>query len=87
MKTGALVVMSAFLMSAAGQVFAWTNQDQLACELAQVNCPVETKSLVKRTTEIKNEIKKSANGPPEEIKKLEKMLQDAMDQLKKIADN
>ena len=31
MKTRALLVMSAFLLAAAGPVFAWTNQDQLAC--------------------------------------------------------
>ena len=87
MKTGALVVMSAFLMSTAGPVFAWTNQDQLACEVAQVNCPVEAKSLEKEATGIKSEIKRSANDSPEEMKKLKKMLQDAMDQLARIEGN
>ena len=48
MKTRALLVMSAFLLSATGPVFAWTNQDQLACEVAQVNCPTEAKSLEPR---------------------------------------
>jgi len=37
--------MSAFLLSAAGPVFAWTNQEEFACEVAQVNCPAETPRL------------------------------------------
>ena len=45
MKTRALPVMSAFLLTATGPVFAWTNQDQFACEVAQVNCPAETKAF------------------------------------------
>ena len=52
MKTRALLVMSAFLLSATGPVFAWTNQDQLACEIAQVNCPAETKRLEPRATAV-----------------------------------
>jgi hypothetical protein len=54
MKTRVLLVMSAFLLSATGPVFAWTNQDQLACELAQVNCPAEAKRLEPRATAIKS---------------------------------
>jgi hypothetical protein len=49
--------MSAFLLSAAGPVLAWTNQDQLACEVAQVNCPAEAKSLEPRATAIKSAAK------------------------------
>ena len=49
MKTSALVVMSAFLMSAAVPAFAFTNQDQFVCELAQVNCPAEAEILKKTT--------------------------------------
>ena len=52
MKTKALLVMSAFLLSATGPVFAWTNQNQLACEVAQVNCPAETKRLELRATAV-----------------------------------
>lgn len=48
MKTSTLLVMSALLLAAAGPVFAWTNPDQLACELAQVNCPVDTHRLEPR---------------------------------------
>jgi Skp family chaperone for outer membrane proteins len=87
MKTSALVVMSAFLMSAAGPVFAMTHQEQLICEWTAGNCLNEVKILEKRITEIKNEIKKNGNGSPEEVKKLEKKLQDTMDQLKQAEDN
>jgi hypothetical protein len=52
MKTRVLLVMSAFLLTVAGPVLAWTNQDQLACEVAQVNCPVETESLEPRATAV-----------------------------------
>jgi hypothetical protein len=45
MKTSALVIMSALLLAAAGPVLAWTNQDQFACEVAQVNCPVAASNL------------------------------------------
>ena len=46
MKTiSALVIISALLLSATSPLFAWTNQEQLACEVAQVNCPAEAKTL------------------------------------------
>lgn len=44
MKRNVLLAMSAFLLSATGPVFALTNQE-LACQLAQVGCPVEAKSF------------------------------------------
>jgi ribosome recycling factor len=87
MKTSALVVMSAFLMSAAVPVFAMTHQERLACAWTAGNCFDEAKILEKRITEIKSEIQKSGNGSPDEVKKLEKKLQEAMDQLKRIEDN
>jgi len=49
MKTSLFVIISTFLLSAAGPVFALTNQ-QLACQLAQVGCPVEAKSFEHGTT-------------------------------------
>ena len=55
MKRNVLVVMSTFLLSAAGPVFALTNQE-LACQLAQVGCLVEAKSFEHGIT-IKSEIK------------------------------
>jgi len=44
MKTSILIVMSAFLLSATVPVYALTNQE-LACQLAQVGCPVGAKGL------------------------------------------
>jgi len=87
MKTTSLVVMSAFLMSAAIPVFAMSHQERLACAWTAGNCLDEAKILEKKITEIKSEIQKSGNGSPDEVKKLEKKLQEAMDQLKRIEDN
>ena len=86
MKTTTLVVMSAFLMSAASPVFAMSHQERLACAWTAGNCFDEARILEKRITEIKTEIQKSGNGSPDEEKKLEKKLQEAMDQLKKVED-
>jgi Skp family chaperone for outer membrane proteins len=84
MKTTTLVVMSAFLMSAAGPVFAMSHQEQLACAWTAGNCFDEAKILEKKITEIKSEIQKSGNGSPDELKKLENKLQDTMDELKRV---
>ena len=84
MKTSALVVMSSFLMSAAVPVFAMTHQEKLACVWTAGNCFDEAKLLEKRITEIKKEIQMNANGSPEEVKKLEKKLQVAMDRLQRL---
>lgn len=84
MKTSALVVMPAFLMSAAVPVFAMTHQEKLACAMTAGNCLDRGNLLEKRIMEIKNEIKKNANGSPEEAKILEKKLQDAMDELIRV---
>jgi len=87
MKTTTLVVMSVFLMSAASPVIAMTHQERLACAWTAGNCLDESKILGKRITEIKSEIQKNANGSPDEVKKLEKKLQEDMDLLKRIEDN
>ena len=84
MKTTSLVVMSAFLMSAASPVFAMSHQEQLACAWTAGNCFDEAKILEKRITEIKDEIQKNTNGSPEELKVLEKKLQETKDQLERI---
>ena len=86
MKTSALVVMSAFLMSAASPVFAMTHQQQLACAWTAGNCFDEAKILEKRIVGIKNEIQKKTNVSPEEVKILEKKLQDTMGELKRVED-
>ena len=87
MKTGTLVVMSAFLMSAAVPVFAMTHQEKLACAMTAGNCVDRGKLLEKSIVEIKNEMAKNTNGSPEEVKKLEKKLQEAMAELARIEDN
>lgn len=87
MKTTTLAVLSAFLMSAAGPVFAMSHQERLACAWTAGNCFDEAKLLKKRITEIKKEIQMNANGSPEEVKKLEKKLQEAMAELARIEDN
>ncbi|MFA7406168.1 MAG: hypothetical protein WC007_19400 [Pelobacteraceae bacterium] len=87
MKTTTLAVLSALLMSAAGPVFAMSHQERLACAWTAGNCFDEAKLLEKRITEIKKEIQQNANGSPEEAKKLEKKLQEAMDRLQRIEDN
>lgn len=86
MKTTTLAVLSALLMSAAVPVFAMTHQERLACAWAAGNCFDEAKLLEKRITEIKNEIRKNANAAPEEVKKLEIKLQEAMSELTRIED-
>jgi len=86
MKTSALVVMSAFLMSAAVPVFAMTHQEKLACAMTAGNCLDRGKLLEQRIVEIKNELAKNTNGSSEVTKVLEKKLQDAMDELKRVED-
>lgn len=71
MKTIALVVMSAFLMSVAVPVFAMTHQQRIACAMTAGNCLDEAKALEKEIMEIKNEIKMHANESPEYINKME----------------
>lgn len=87
MKTTTLAVLSALLMSVAGPVFAMSHQERLACAWTAGNCFDEAKLLEKRITEIKKEIQMNANGSPEEVKKLEKKLQEATDQLQRIESN
>jgi hypothetical protein len=84
MKTTALAVLSALLMSAAGPVFAMSHQERLACAWTAGNCLDRGKLLEQRVMEIKNEIAKNTNGSPDEVKKLEKKLHEAMDELKRV---
>ena len=86
MKTIVLVIMSAFLMSAAVPAFALTHQERVICAMSAGNCPDKAKILEKRILEIKSEIEKNANGSPEKAKKLYKKLQDTMDELKRVED-
>ena len=84
MKTSALVVMSAFLMSAAVPVCAITHQEKLACAMTAGNCLDRGKLLGQRIVEIKREIAQNSNSSPEEVKKLDKKLQDATNELKRV---
>ncbi|MDA8430182.1 MAG: hypothetical protein M0T70_13085 [Geobacteraceae bacterium] len=87
MKTSALVVMSAFLVSAAVPVFAMTHQEKLACAMTAGNCLNRDKLLGQKIVEIKNEIKKNEKGSPEVTKNLEIKLQDTMAELKRVEDD
>jgi coenzyme F420-reducing hydrogenase delta subunit len=84
MKTTTLAVLSALLMSAAGPVFAMSHQEQLACAWTAGNCLDRGKLLEKRIMEIRNEMARNTNSSSEEMKKLEKKLQDATDELKRV---
>ena len=86
MKTGVLVVMSAFLMSAAAPVFALTPQEKVICAMSAGNCLDEEKNLEKQVVEIRNEINKVASISPDEMKKLENKLRNTLDRLGKIKD-
>jgi hypothetical protein len=84
MKTTALVVMSAFLMSAAVPVFAMTHQEKLACAMTAGNCLDRGKLLEKRIMEIKNEMAQNTNSLTGRSEKAGKKLQDTMDELKRV---
>jgi hypothetical protein len=84
MKTSALVVIAAFLMSAAVPVFAQTAPEQQQCAISANTCLDKAKILEKRVMKLKKEIKAGKSYSPEEMKMLEQKLQDAMDQLDKI---
>jgi len=84
MKTSAIVLMAAFLMSAAVPVFANTAQEQQTCAISANTCLDKAQILQKRIKKMKADIKKGANYSPEEMKMLEQKLQDAMDQLDKV---
>ena len=84
MKASALVVMAAFLMSAAVPVLAQNAQEKETCAISANTCLDKAKVLEKRIAKLKKEIKAGKNYSPEEMKTLEQKLQDAMDQLDKV---
>jgi len=65
-------------------VFAMTHQEKLACAMTAGNCLDRGKLLEQRITEIKNEIAKNTSGSPEEVERLNRKLQDTMDELKRV---
>jgi len=84
MKTSAILVMAAFLMSAAMPVFANTAQEQQTCAISANTCLDKAKVLENRIKKLKKDIKAGKSYSPEEMKMLEQKLQDAMDQLDKV---
>ena len=84
MKTSALVVMAALLMSAAVPVFAQTAPQQETCAISARTCLDKTKILERKIAKLRKEIKAGKPYSAEDMKALEQKLQDAIDQLDKI---
>ncbi len=85
MKKYAIIVLAAFLTSAAAPVFAQTAQEKEECAIAANNCLSKADILQKRIKKLKAQIKKGkASYSAEEMKVLEQKLQDALDQLDKM---
>jgi len=84
MKTSALVVMAAFLMSAAVPVFAATAQEQATCAISAGTCLTKAEMVEKRMKKMKADIKMGKTYSPEDMKTLEQKLQDVMDQMDKM---
>jgi predicted RNA-binding protein with PIN domain len=84
MKTSALVLMAAFLMSAAVPVFAATAQEQQQCAISAGTCLSKAEVVEKRMKKMKGDIKKGTMYSPEDMKVLEQKLQDVQDQMDKM---
>ena len=85
MKKLAIIALSAFLTAAALPVYADTAQEKETCAIAADNCLNKAVLLQERISKLKAEINKGdARHSPEEMKKLEQKLQDAMDQLDRM---
>ncbi len=85
MKKLAIIVLSAFLTAAALPVYADTAQEQETCAIAANNCLNKADILQKRINRLKAQISKGEKKySMEEMKMLEKKLQEAMDQLDRV---
>ncbi len=86
MKKTALMLLAAFMMSAAVPAMAqMTKEEKDMCLLATKNCLNQADSLQQRIKRIQGEIKKGKKVySAEELKNLEQKLQEANDILKKI---
>jgi hypothetical protein len=83
MKATALVVMAAFLMSAAVPAFALTSAEKETCLIAAGSCGNKAKQLEKEVMQMKKEMKAGKKTYTEEdLKMLDQKIQDALDQLK-----
>jgi Skp family chaperone for outer membrane proteins len=84
MKASALVLMAAFLMSAAVPVFAQTAPEKAQCAISAGTCLNKAEVVEKRMKKMKAEIKKGTMYSPEDMKVLEQKLQDVQDQMDKM---
>ncbi len=85
MRTSVVVLMAAFLMSSAMPALAQTAQEEETCAISAGTCLDKVVILEKRIKKLKAEIKSGkVKTSEEEMKMLEKKLQDAIDQLNKI---
>lgn len=84
MKTSALVLVAAFLMSAAVPAFAQTAQEKETCAIAANTCLTKAEVVEKRMKKMKADVKKGTAYSPEDMKMLEQKLQDVQDQLDKM---
>lgn len=86
MKTSAIVVMAAFLMTAAvPAIAAQEAQEKETCAISANTCLNKAEILEKRINKLNAEIAKgSTKYNEDDLKMLEQKLQDAMDQLDKV---
>ena len=84
MKTSAMVLMAAFLMSAAVPVFAATAQEQQQCAISAGTCLTKAEMVEKRMKKMQADVKKGTVYSPEDMKVLEQKLQDVQDQMDKM---
>jgi hypothetical protein len=84
MKTSALVLMAAFLMSAAVPVFAETAAEKEQCAISANTCLNKAEVVEKRMKKMQADIKKGTMYSPEDMKVLEQKLKDVQDQMDKM---
>ena len=85
MKMRAIVVLAAFMMTAAIPAFAdQASQDQVICNLASKNCQSTAVSIEKRIKKMNAEMKKGKVYSTEDVQKLEQKLKEAQDLLDKM---
>ncbi|MCM2357612.1 MAG: hypothetical protein NDI77_05640 [Geobacteraceae bacterium] len=86
MKTSAIIVLAALMMSATVPALAQqTKEEKVICELAAQNCLNKVDILEKRVKKLNTEIKKgSKTYSAEDLKKLEQKLQETQDLLDKM---
>ncbi len=86
MKKNVIFILVAFAAASVLPVFAQqTSQEKVICELAAKNCLNQVEILQKRIKKLDADIKKGTKTySPEELKKLEKKLQETRELLDKL---